>query len=432
MGVNSAAGSANVTKFEIYSNYNGKLDMSGGISRIFLYESVLDNTVRSTAYIVDSGYRSNKSNSEGSLEKNDLNLTAGEKVILSVEDNLKNKLNYELRIREVIDVIEHSSNSVFTIDMYSKESIDNLLFENSVSKDYHGKIPETIEKILKEVLKTSKKVNIDSGLNDLNVNGHVQQPFKLCHWLAKRCVPEMSNSFGNLAGYLFYETSKGFNFKSIDKLFQQKPKKSYIFTNTTQLPPGYNGKILDYAFQSSIDIEKKLLTGAFFESYLKTFDPYTNEYREDSFNHSNQLKKENMGGREIPKLAADLQIQNKPTRTSVRFTDTGVYPNGSDLKTQLQNSKETVNFNVKEILRQSYMRYNNLFSIKLSVTIPADFSLNAGDLIKCDFPEIGNKRTKSISDKKSGIYMIVDICHSIDPKETFTRMNLVRESIYKK
>ena len=433
MGANRSAESANVTKFEIHSNYDGKkLDMSGGLSRLCLYESIMDNTVRATASIIDTGYRKSKTSSEGGFEKNDLNLTAGEKVIISVEDNQKNKINYELRIREQINLIEHSSNSTYTIDMYSQESIDNELFEKRVTKRYDGKISDNVQTILKNVLGTKKKINVDSGLNEFNFLGHIQKPFYVCHWLAKRCVPEMPNSFGILAGYLFYETSKGFNFRSIDKLFQQKPKKSFIFSNTTQLPPGYNGKILDYGFESSIDIEKKLLTGAFFQSRLKTFNPYTNEYTESNFSHSEQLKKQNMAGKEIPKLASDLGVQNKPTKDSVVTVDLGHTPKGSDLKTQLKDSKNKVNFNNEEILRQSYMRYNELFSIKLSITIPGDFSLNAGDLIRCDFPEIGNKRTKLVSDKKSGIYMIVDICHYIDPKQTFTKINLVRDSIYKK
>jgi len=78
------------------------------------------------------------------------------------------------------------------------------------------------------------------------------------------------------------------------------------------------------------------------------------------------------------------------------------------------------------------MRYNNLFSVKMSLTIAGDMSLRAGDLVHCDFAEISNKQEKTYSSKKSGIYMIVDVCHRITRTGCHTRLNLVRESIGRK
>ena len=78
------------------------------------------------------------------------------------------------------------------------------------------------------------------------------------------------------------------------------------------------------------------------------------------------------------------------------------------------------------------MRYNNLFSIKLSVAIAGDMSLRAGDIIHCDFPEISDKKNTLVSQKKSGVYMVVDVCHRLSKNSCYTRMNLVRESIGRK
>ena len=98
------------------------------------------------------------------------------------------------------------------------------------------------------------------------------------------------------------------------------------------------------------------------------------------------------------------------------------------------------NLDVDNILRQSSARYNNLFTVKLSITIPGDFGLNAGDLVYCDFPEISDQNDQKVSSRNSGIYMIVDLCHYINsnPKITgiagrcFTRLNLVRDSFGRK
>ena len=99
---------------------------------------------------------------------------------------------------------------------------------------------------------------------------------------------------------------------------------------------------------------------------------------------------------------------------------------------QLTHSKEEVNFNVDEIMRQSSARYNNLFNTKVSMTIPADFGLHAGDLIYADFPEVSNKQTQDVSKNKGGIYMIVDIGHRISKNSSYTSLHLVRESLGRK
>jgi hypothetical protein len=78
------------------------------------------------------------------------------------------------------------------------------------------------------------------------------------------------------------------------------------------------------------------------------------------------------------------------------------------------------------------MRYNNLFVIKLSVTIAGDLSLRAGDLVHCDFPEVSSKKNTIVSQKKSGIYMIADVCHRVTKNSCYTRLNLIRESIGRK
>jgi hypothetical protein len=73
------------------------------------------------------------------------------------------------------------------------------------------------------------------------------------------------------------------------------------------------------------------------------------------------------------------------------------------------------------------MRYNQLFASKCTITIAGDFSLHAGDVIFLDVPELAPE-TKNVSKETGGLYIIADLCHYISPKETFTKLNLVRDS----
>ena len=432
------AGEAQIKLFEFYSNYdnNKSLNVSSSCIELNYYESILDNTIRATATFVDTGYR-NSSEGSAIVEESDLNLTVGERVNLKVSDGNQFVLDLtgpkHLRIKETRDIDESTNKLTFTVDLFSKESIDNEFGDYRVGQRYDDKVSDAVERILKQTLKTEKEVDIDDTLNSVSLLPLLTKPFYLCTWLGPRSVPDVKDAKGNLAGFFFYETYDGFKFKSIDKLFQQKPKRKLIFDNIIEPTPpeGYDGKILDYYFDSTFDLKKSLVTGDLFNTKLKAVNAYESAYRENVFDYKSQELTDNLGGKEFPLVASDLKAQEKFTRISYKWDDPGFLVPGKDLKSQLPKSTY-INYNNDEILRQSYVRYNNLFNVKLSIAIAGDMSLRAGDLLHCDFPEVTSNATKTYSKKKSGIYMITDVCHRVTKNSCYTRLNLVRESIGRK
>jgi hypothetical protein len=450
MGVNIAAENADIKKFDIYSNYSGSpVPISFGVSRLYYYESILDNTVRCTVSLTDTGVRSlgGRSDYGSSALEDGTSLTAGEKVDLVIEDGYGQKINlegdYHLRIKEIRNILQDTLKTNYTIDLYSKESIDNELVSTRVEKKYQGKISDSVRNILtNDCLKTSKDLDIDLTLNKFNFWGNTEKPFYKLAWLSARSVPELSGiNLGTTAGYFFYETSRGYKFKSIDKLFNSTIIRKLIFNNNTSIPLNYDGKILDFSFDSTVDISNKLLTGDLFSQEQRVFNFYDNKYdgeKKKEFDSTKQFNNDDyIGGTDKLKLASDLNIG--PTKSNFIIKDIGIAPTGSSLNEQLKTATKE-NLDVDNILRQSSARYNNLFTVKLSITIPGDFGLNAGDLVYCDFPEISDQNDQKVSSRNSGIYMIVDLCHYINsnPKITgiagrcFTRLNLVRDSFGRK
>lgn len=440
MTANIICQAGELKEIRIFSNYSKDIEISDGYLDLVLYESILDYSIRANLSFVDTGYR----NSEGTsvMENDDINLTSGEKVEIKVTDKkgqtISCKGDNHLRIDSLQSVDETVNKTIVYLSLYSKECIDNELAKTRVTKRYDNKITDSVNKIVTDVLKSPKKVDIDPiGLNNFNFLGHVEKPFYKISWLAKRCVPDMPDAKDKLAGYFFWEVFNvnddggGYKFKSIDKLWSYEKKRKLIYNDLVTLPTGYDAKILAYSFDNSIRMDKILQSGAFSKPLLKSFDPYTNEYKENDFTDVARLKPENMGGLEPPKIAADLNIWEEITRISPKVFDKGVLPKGTSIEKQLEFAKE-VNFNMDGILRQSYTRYNNLFTIKLSVTICGDFGIHAGDLIECHFPEVSGKERKIVSEKKSGLYMVIEVQHKIGPSGFFTQLNLSRESINKK
>ena len=80
------------------------------------------------------------------------------------------------------------------------------------------------------------------------------------------------------------------------------------------------------------------------------------------------------------------------------------------------------------------MRYNQLFSSTVTVTVGGDFSLHAGDAIFIDGPTLKAETTSNddFDRKDGGVYIISDLAHYISPKETYTKMSLIRDSTGRK
>lgn len=422
------AGAAQVREFTVFSNNNKSLNISGGFIDLMVFQSILDNTVRVSSIIADTGYR-NKENSTAIFEQDDLDLTAGERVNLQLEDGYGKILSFKddthLRIQQVNDIDESTNKAILTIHLYSKEVIDNELVDTRLNKRYDGRISESVQQILKESLRTPKDVFIDQTINHFSFLGNTEKPFYKLAWLGPKSVPDLPNALGKLAGYFFFETPEGYHFKSIDKLFTQTPKRKLVFTNTPFLPTGYTGKIVSYSISSSVNLDNTLKAGALTKPISKTFNPFNNTYNEEkNFSDTERLVPEFMGGIAPPQIATDLDLWNKATKINSRWRPIGVLPPNPD-------AIEIEDWPIDDIVRQATARYNNLFNTRLNIVIPGDFSINAGDILTCDFPEISSRASKVISNKHSGNYLVVDIAHKITKENCYTSINLVRESIYK-
>ena len=64
--------------------------------------------------------------------------------------------------------------------------------------------------------------------------------------------------------------------------------------------------------------------------------------------------------------------------------------------------------------------------------IAGDFSLRAGDMIYCEFPQLSTDPNTQPNKKSGGLYMIASLCHNITPRDTYTSLTLVRDTFGRK
>lgn len=432
------SGFCNVQRFNIFSNYSeADIDFRARFHTLCIYESMFDTTVRASCQLIDSGYGElNTASTEG-----EYNVTAGEKTEIILEDSYENKLDftdeYHLRVREhTKEQFLGPSNrtSSFYADFYSKESIDNHLLRTRPTKKFDGLPHDHVEYLLRNNLETPKNIETDISIIPYNFLGYNEKVFYHCIKLCNKAAPPLD--IGNLAGFVFYEVARGtessggYRFKSIDILFQQTPKKKYIYNNTEKTPNGYDGKIINYYENRSVNAERDLVTGCTSKRLLQTFNPREKKWTETEFNPTESQEKYN-AGKEFYKIAADLDIQNELTRYSTRLSDGGALASGFTMEEQLKyanDPKGLGNYQIEDLVMQAESRLNQLLGTQVQILIPMDLSLHVGDLIECDFPEISNKQVQEISKNKSGVYIILDASHKINLNSAYTSLNISRDS----
>ena len=445
---------------DVVSNENSKSSVSliSGTVRVLYYESILQDTVRATVVFTDAGNtmtrtvktakgQGNQSRSRTDKKKvsavEGLPIVGEEQVNLKFTDNRDNTIKFSssgdnsLYINSItpIPTDSQTTGKAYELDLVSKEFIDNE--KERVRYCSADQISEQVKKVFEEVLKTEKELDIEDTKNPIQYIGKNRKPFYVLNDLSKKAVASGSQELGFSAGYFFFETSEGYKFKSIDTLLSQQKKKSIIYNETPDtagkgIPPEYDIKALTLDTDNRVNVQKKLSLGTYNLRSIE-INPFDTNYETniiDAFENEEKLK---LAGKGLPtenkvftKEGADVNF----TRTTYYLTTIGQQHMG-ETEEQLDKSKDE-NFKKNEVVKQSIMRYNQLFASQITITIPGEFSLHAGDAVFMDIPQIGESQNKSCGDEVNkedgGLYIIADLCHYITAKETYTKLNLIRDS----
>ena len=455
MSNKSSSLSGDIRQFDIFQAKDGgkSIDASGGVVDIKYYEDILSNSVSLSAVIVETGESDDKKlGNVGILDG--LPIRGGEPSHIVIADHDKNVLTFKddnkLYVNRVRNVIAGTQKDAYSIDFTSREMLANE--QCRVCKRYDGKISENIKKILTEAtsadvgIKTKKEVTVDETANNYNFIGNDRKPFYVCTWLASKSIPAEAGKIGGAAGFLFFETYDGFKFKAIDSLLGQESKGNYIFSNTADNPKSgeYKGKIISYNLDRDIDLQNNLSMGVY-SNRTMFFDFYAFNYKVRPFSvdgTGGSSAKEGAGSKDKIVTAGSDDIDSVAdefrlpvSRLMTRVLDVGSLPSGKDIKEQLEKWKDSPfdpTYDAGQTMVQSLMRYNQLFSIKINIKIAGDFSLRAGDMIYCEFPELTTDPNTPVNKGSGGLYMISSLCHNLTPRKTETSLTLVRDSFGRK
>ena len=436
----SATESSSFEKLLIESNDQKKtVDLRAGIVSIDYYEDILSPSITAKVRIIDTG--NTKIEAEGKERQglvSGLPLRGGERLSMKILDQgttgngeEKKGLDFStdpeknLFVSSVTQVLQDTQRESFLLNLVSREAITNET--TRVYKRYKNTISDSVKKILTDPLigldvdKSKLDEIVEKTKGTYNFLGNLRKPFSLLISLASKSIPDKSG--GATAGFVFFQTQDGFHFKSIDTLINKESKATYIYNEASESSITTNNdfRILKFIIDKNQDLIENLRMGTYVFNRL-TFDPRTFQFKQSTHNYfekNKPSKKDIMNHLGREQIILPEQITKSPSRVLAQVVDIGA-------TSEISNKP---NYDIDDFLGQNIMRYNILNTQNVSMTVPCNTDLRAGDVIECRFPKMSKTDNEGGDDIISGRYLIKELCHHFEANRSFTSMKLIRDTI---
>ena len=413
------------------------VDIKGGVVSFNYYEDVF--SPMKTARIVVANTGNVIEGDDGKLQSiyNGLPLRGGERIIIKIAGNSIENEGLEIEdfyVGSITDVMIDEQREFFVLNLISREAITNETVRVGKRFPASQKISDSVKDICKNYLSSDKLKDVDETQNPYGFIANMRKPFTILTMLASKSVPGNISGKNATAGYFFFETQNGFSFKSIDKLISTKPfPEKYVYTPSIidSNDPKKDFKILEFKTSKNQNLLQNLERGSYCSS--RTFlNPLTFQYTPSTQaifklqDYSGKI--ENLGDDINVVLPALSDTDNRTLASVPSRYITGVL----DIGTIDKDVSEVLNADPALIHSQSMMRYNTLFTQILTMTIPLNTNLTAGNIINCEFPRIDVEKRKEPDQEQSGLYMIKKLTHFFDSSGSYTKLQLVRDTTGRK
>ena len=327
-------------------------------------------------------------------------------------------------VRGMSEPSTSSTQCVVQLSLTTPENIKQEFKSNRLFQRYDPKVP--ISTHVTNILKTftDKPTDIEKTANSYGFFGNYWRPFKAIYWLARR---SMATGGGDRAGFLFWETKSGYNFKSIDTIaagaknsvVQSFSQREYVSENDD----ADNYKVLAPFMEYNQDIIYKMRKGGYGDN-TKFFNPYTLPQTfqpEDNHKYSESFEKvDSFGTEDFVRMA--YNIEDNPTVVDVQPFVSGTMTQDGSV------DPESDSGNPHKWMSQSNIKYQQILSQSLRVTVPMNLELEAGVPINLNLISPNN----GLDNHESGVYLIKDLRHTIKfgekGVECFTNLRCIRDN----
>ena len=375
---------------------------------------------------------------------------------------------YKITDREQLN----DSTQSYVIHFASREFVRNL--RTKVSESFTGRMDQMVNKIFArpEYLDSKKKLYFQKTRNSDTIVVPNVSPFDAIKLLGKRALPDSLRSKG--AGYLFFETPRGFHFRSWESLCigkNGKPREvKQKFRYVQQRMDRFGHEVLDesgkpldkivedyrnvesYEFKNNFhDVAANTALGTYGHRVI-THNLYNKSYKEDDYHYHNSFQEtghvDNNGGygKEASYTTSNPMIVETPVDYDLVEGDTrqkGV-SDFAESRVSLQatsqfvHNEETGAFGI-DVVQDGVIEgervslTNQLHSgTRLQMTINGQAWLQAGDLIQFDVQSVENRDerpTGPLDPQLSGRYVISHIRHRVSGEYYKQVIECIKDSV---
>lgn len=352
---------------------------------------------------------------------------------------------------------------------FLKNEITNVFGASQKLFDKKNGAKDIVEKLLKDKkfgFEAKKSIFVEDSLNKHEFIATNWRLFDTIYWIAGKSIRKGGDSKNPQNGFLFWESRKGFHFKSIDTIIDDVNKQSstdktdvkgekarlykYFYSpkkSSTEADDRF--KIDNIAFPEDRNYLLALRNGSYC-GYSCAFDPsafQNSTLSPETFNPVSYSMEEywnsmvHIGGgngvNPLTKYDSDMQqaLQKIPRR--IRY---GILPNRiydsvgtEDPNTQKSNVKDKATYNQLPWLQAyQHLRLESFKAIQVLVNVPGNLDLYPGYGVDIEIPQTKPSGSRMVRDEKySGRYVIAGLRHKYDGRALTTEMLLYKDSIPK-
>lgn len=439
----SAAGQPNYTKFQVIKKIKKGstkrettkfVDIRGKVVGFNYYESLYSPMVTASFLEVDTGgtVGDQKDDFAGTL-KDGLPIEGFEEVLVKVSTKYK-ALDWRGKKRRFVITgspynVDSGTRQTAYFPMVSVNAIKSA--SKPIENIYpEAKISEIVKKILKQAELPFEDENIEETKNSMKVHGKNENALDTILNLCHKSIPVKGDP-----GFFFYENSQGYNFKSIHNMI--KDGKDFLADATRSITHRY---IYEIGLKANLDNDENdrhvlatptvrrdqdvmnAIKNGQYNIRVCVRNLVTQEVTETIVNVYNNKETITLGETIKQDLNNDQITENNTNycRTYTFELMPGV--DTDDVSNEISN-------NPTLYLPKAIMRYSLIHAQLVNIVIPHNGRLTVGECIRLDIENItqDNKIEKEFNEHRSGDYLILHLCHSFTPTNSFTSLTLARD-----
>ena len=394
-----------------------------------------------------------------------------EKVVVEVDDltetgENKGRYTYEFRVWNISNRINVSRRQVYTLSLLSREGLRNEGIV--VNKKLSGTTSGIAKKILDEYLDVEPtNMDIEASTTNMVILPTKKSPYTVIKSLLPKTISEkisknietannsddasdnksdVSDSEATkgtgTAGYLFFQTNRGFVFRSIDSListdkdkFNGKPVVgSPFYWQPAKLNNPSLNRIQEIVFGQEFDMIKKLREGHF-SSVVCSFNINTLTYKEQKYSLTDTWNDMAHLGRQAILPKGQRELSEYPTRVMSTILDNEVFNQDPKIASVDDGGDGSHRYQDLQLhyLSQGLARAGLLFNQQLTISLTGHLELCAGDKIEIKIPDQSAEAAKETAydTEHSGTYLIKQVNHQFnmgDSRTVYTVLDLIRDS----